>query len=243
MFSEFQHFNIASFFCNSINEESFCTLYAPFLFLNTMVENPLSTIFGFIGSFYGLVVPLVTLFFLVILFLASLSVPGAKPKSVGEAIYCFTMHAVSVLLMTIGALPTVFSVFAGVAYTGRTYIALLLVFAFGGLLFLIQDQAVRSLDSASKSVVEAVYMTTLKIIGNLVALLSGISLFLSIVLASFSSGWWVTPFVTLLYGLLLSWCTKGAHEWEIVKALQVQTMTTPVKATPKAKKRPVRKKK
>ena len=185
-----------------------------------MVENPLSTIFGFIGSFYGLVVPLVTIFFLTVLFHASMAAPGAKPKQVGEAIYCYLMHAVSVLLMTIGALPTVFSVFAGVAYTGRTYIALLLVFAFGGLIFLMQDQAARGLDHASKSVAEAVYMTTLKVIGNLMALLSAISIFLSIVLGSFQPGWWVTPFVLLLYGMLLSWCTRGAHEWELLKALQ-----------------------
>ncbi|MCA9370814.1 MAG: hypothetical protein KC680_02530 [Candidatus Peregrinibacteria bacterium] len=208
-----------------------------------MVENPLSTIFGFIGSFYGLVLPLATLFFLTVLFLASMSVPGAKPKSVGEAIYTYLMHAVSVLLMTIGALPTIFSVFAGVPYTGRTYIALLLVFACGGLLFLMQDQEVRKLDSASKAVVEAVYMTTLKVIGNLMAILSAISIFLSIVLASFQDGWWVTPFVLLLYGLLLSWCTRGAHEWEILKTLHVPA--TPAKSAalkPKKRKATRRKK-
>ena len=209
-----------------------------------MLDNPLSTIFGFIGSFYGLVVPLVTIFFLTVLFLASLSVPGAKPRHVGDAIYAYLMHGVSVLMMTIGALPTVFSVFAGVAYTGRTYIALLLVFACGGVLFLMQDQAVRGLDSASKSVTESVYLTTLKIIGNLIALLSGVSIFLSIVLASFQPGWWVTPFVLLLYGMLLSWCTKGNQDWELMKALQVTTAPARSAAPrPKAKKkRPVKRK-
>ncbi|MDP6561623.1 MAG: hypothetical protein QF793_01730 [Candidatus Peribacteraceae bacterium] len=208
-----------------------------------MVENPLTTIFGFIGSFYGLVLPLLTIFFLTVLFLASMSVPGAKPRHVGDAIYTFLMHGVSVLLMTIGALPTVFSVFAGVAYTGRTYIALLLVFACGGLLFLMQDQAVRGLDSASKAVAEAVYMTTLKIIGNMLALLSAISIFLSIVLASFQTGWWVTPFVLLLYGMLLSWCTKGNNDWELLKALQVTTAPARSSASrPKAKKRSTKKK-
>lgn len=208
-----------------------------------MVENPLSTIFGFIGSFYGLVLPLLTIFFLTMLFLASLSVPGAKPRHVGDAVYCYLMHGVSVLLMTVGALPTVFSVFAGVAYTGRTYIALLLVFACGGLLFLVQDQAVRGLDSASKSVTEAIYLTTIKIFGNVIALLSGVSIFLSIVLASFQPGWWVTPFVLLLYGMLLSWCTKGNQDWELMKALQVTN--APARAAsprPKAKKRPAKRK-
>ncbi len=215
-------------FGNSIRNAGFVRYAYPFLRFS-MVENPLSTIFGFIGSFYGLVLPLLTIFFLTMLFLASLAVNGAKPHLVGQAIYCYLMHAISVLLMTVGALPTVFSVFAGISYTGRTYVALLLVFAFGGLLFLVQDQSSRSLDPASKAVPEAVYMTTLKIIGNLMALLSSISIFLSIVLGLFQEGWWVTPFVLLLYGLLLSWCTRGAHEWELLKALQLPS--SPVRSS------------
>jgi len=201
-----------------------------------MIENPLTTIFGFIGSFYGLVVPLCTLFFIAILFLASMTVAGAKPKEIGKAIYTYVMHGTSILLMTIGALPTIFSVFAGVSYTGRTYIALLLVFASGGLLFLMQDQEVRNLDSASKSVPEAIYMTTLKIIGNLLMVLSGLSIVLNIVLASFQAGWWVTPFVLLLYGLLLSWCTRGPQDWEIFRTKSISTApVTAVVARPNPK--------
>lgn len=191
-----------------------------------MVDNPLSTIFAFIGSFYGLVVPLLTVTFLTILFFAGMQAQGAKAKAVGEAIVCYLMHAVSVLLMTIGALPTVFSVFAGIAYTGRTYVALLLVFAAGGLLFLIQDQAARGIDAASKSVIEAIYMNTIKLIGNLVALLAALSLLLSIVLASFSAGWWVAPFVYLLYGLLLSWCTRDDGDLAFFKSMQMATSAT-----------------
>ena len=210
-----------------------------------MIENPLTTIFGFIGSFYGLVVPLCTLFFITILFLASMTVAGAKPKEIGKAIYTYVMHGTSILLMTIGALPTVFSVFAGVSYTGRTYIALLLVFAAGGLLFLMQDQEVRSLDNASKSIPEAIYMTTLKIIGNLLAVLSGLSIVLNIILASFQTGWWVTPFVLLLYGLLLSWCTRGPRDWELFRTKPIhKTTVTPAVARPqpKTKKRKIVKK-
>ncbi|PIR54049.1 hypothetical protein COU75_02620 [Candidatus Peregrinibacteria bacterium CG10_big_fil_rev_8_21_14_0_10_42_8] len=212
-----------------------------------MVENPLTTIFGFIGSFYGLVIPLCTLFFLAILFLASMTVPGAKPKAVGQAIYTYIMHGTSVLLMTIGAFPTVFSVFAGVPYLGRTYIALLLVFACGGLLFLMQDQETHNLDSASRAIPEALYMTTLKVIGNLLAILSTLSILLSIVLASFQTGWWVTPFVTLVYGLLLSWCTRGSHDWELFKTMQMTAAPAKVVASQQKAKvstpAPVKKKK
>ena len=165
---------------------------------------------------------------------------GAKAKGVSDAIYCYAMHAVSVILMTIGALPTVFSVFSGIAYTGRTYIALLLVFACGGLLFLIQDAAVRELDKASKAVPEAIYMTTIKFIGNLLALLSTLTIFLSIVLASFSPGWWVTPFVILLYGLLLSWCTKDDGDISLFQTMHLEG--SPARARAKGKSSTKRKK-
>ena len=208
-----------------------------------MIENPLTTIFAFIGSFYGLVIPLLIIFYLSILFIAGMSAPGAKPKGVGEAIYTYTLHAVSVLLMTVGALPTVFSVFAGIAWTGRTYIALLLVFAAGGLLFLMQDQATRELDKASKAVIEAIYMTTLRVIGNGLALFSALSVFLSIVLASFANGWWVTPFVLLLYGLLLSWCTRTETELELLKTMQASVSAAPAKSTASKPRKSKRRKK
>lgn len=182
-----------------------------------MTDNPLLTIFGFIGTFYGLVVPLLVILGLTLLYLASLAYPGAKPKGVGEAIYCYLLHGISVMLMTIGALPTVYSVFASVSYYGRTYVGLLLVFACGGLLFLIQDQAVRTLDSASKAVVESVYMLTLKIIGNVLTLLTALSILLNVVLGSYKEGWWVTPFVLLLYGMLLSWTTRTDRDMRIFR--------------------------
>lgn len=202
-----------------------------------MVDNPLSTIFAFIGSFYGLIVPLLIMTLVTLLFFAGLASPGAKPRSVGEAIVCYLLHAASVLLMTIGALPTVFSVFAGIAYTGRTYIALLLVFAVGGMLFLIQDQAARGIDSASRAVVEAIYMTTLKLIGYVVTLLATLSLLLSIVLLSFQPGWWVAPFTYLLFGLLLSWCIKDHNDLTFFKNISVATVASKALKPAKTKRR------
>ena len=180
-----------------------------------MVENPLSTIFGFIGTFYGLVVPLSVMLLVTLLMFAGMANPGAKARSVGEAVYCYLMHGVGVLLMTIGALPTVFSVFSGVSYTSRTYVALLLVFACGGVLFLVHDQMAHAIDRASKAVIEAVYLFSLKLIGNLIVVFSAISMLLHVVLGSFEAGWWVSPLVLLLYGFLLCWCTRGQHDFHV----------------------------
>ena len=144
--------------------------------------------------------------------------------------------------MTIGALPTVFSVFAGIAYTGRTYIAFLLVFAVGGLLFLMQDQVARSLDASSKAVPEAIYTTTLKFLGNVLVLFSVLSVFLHIVLAAYEEGWWVTPFVVLLYGLLLSWCTRGNVDAEMFKTVQMASAPAKARSPKKASTKKRRKK-
>ncbi len=193
-----------------------------------MTDNALFTIFGFLGTYYGLGLPLFILLSVTLIYIASLNHPGAKPKQVGEAVYCYLLHAISVLLMTIGALPTVYSVFAATQYTGRTYVALLLVFACGGLLFLLQDQAARNLESASKAVVESVYMLTLKIIGNVLTLLSALSILLSVIMVDFAPSWWVTPFVLLLYGMLLSWTTRDDQGKKI---FQTMPMTLAAHAT------------
>lgn len=205
-----------------------------------MTDNPLLSIFGFIGTYYGIVIPLLIILVLTLIYTASLLYPGSKPKAIGEAIYTYLLHAISVLLMTIGALPTVYSVFAGISYKGSMYVALLLVFACGGLLFLIQDQAVRNLETASKAVVESIYILTLKIIGNILTLLAALSILVSIILSDYEKGWWVTPFVLLLYGMLLSWATRPDVE---KKAFHAAPMTVAAKAQSSTSKKAAKKKK
>jgi len=205
-----------------------------------MIDSPLLSIFGFIGSLYGLIIPLLIILSLTLIYIASLQSPGAKSKSIGEAIYCYILHAVSVLLMTLGALPTVYSVFAGISYTPRTYFALLVVFAVGGLLFLLQDQSARSLDTASKAVIEYIYLLALKIIGNMLTLFSALSILLNIILDEFGKGWWAMPFVLLLYGMLLSWATRSDRD---LKVFQTAPMTVAPQASKASKPSSSKKKK
>ena len=182
------------------------------------MDNPLTTIFSFVGTFYGLVLPLLLVLALSVLYIPSMLSPGAKAQGIGEAIYCFAMQIIGILLMTLGALPTVFSVFAGIAFTGRTYIGLLVVFACGGILFLMHETMAHELDPASKAVPEAITFFTIKIFGNVLAILSALSILLAIITGSTQAGWWVMPFVLFFYGLLLAWCTRSEREMKVFKS-------------------------
>jgi len=186
------------------------------------MDNPFVTIFGFVGVFYGLILPASILLVLTLLFIPAMIHPGAQPRSVGEAVYCFSMQIVSVILMTVGALPTVYSVFAGVPFTGRTYVSLLAVFACGGVLFLMHEQKSHRLDPASKAVPEAITFFLFKILGNVIAILATLSILLALVTgATEAADWWITPLVLLLYGLLLVWCTREEEPSRLFESVKL----------------------
>lgn len=197
----------------------------------------LTAIFSIRGLFYGLILPILIVELLALVLIPSLLRTGAKPKATMEALYCYLMLGVGVLLMTIGALPTVYSVLAGITYTSETYIALLLVFASGGAVFLWHDNHVRTIDSASQAVPAALYFYLFKIIGRLLTLLAAISLSLNIILGETTlPGWWITPLVILLYGLLLSWCTREEERRPSI------FRSTPVATKPAKRKAPLKRK-
>lgn len=182
----------------------------PFFPILFMMTGDISFLFGATGLLYGLAMPVAIALILAVILIPSLQRPGAHVRSVGDAVYCYLMLGVGVLLMTMGALPTVHSVLVGAAYAGETYIALLFIFAVGGALFLWHDNLIRTIDGASKSVPAALYFSLLKIVGRVITLLAALSLSLTIILRGTDlPGWWVTPLIMLLYGLLLSWCTAS----------------------------------
>lgn len=164
----------------------------------------------FVGAFYAFVLPLLVLLILSIVFIPSMMQSGAKAKNVGEAIYCYVMQATGILLMTIGGLPTIYSVLTGRGFTSVAYVGLLLVFAVGGVIFLWHDNHALSLDKASKAVPAALYFYLFKILGHLITIVSGLSLVITLVLGgSAETEWWMVPVLMFFYGLLLSWCTTS----------------------------------
>ncbi|PIR49406.1 hypothetical protein COU79_05045 [Candidatus Peregrinibacteria bacterium CG10_big_fil_rev_8_21_14_0_10_54_7] len=169
-----------------------------------------TAMFGFVSVFYGILVPLLLLQSLTLLFIPSMMKNGAQPRKVGEAIFCYLMQSLGILLMTAGALPTLVSVLAGVELAGTTYFTLLVIFAAGGILFLWHDNAVHAIDEAFRAVPGAIFLIMFKIIGYAIVLLWVLSLITTLMNGiPEDAGWWIMPLVMILYGLLLAWCTRS----------------------------------
>ncbi len=215
------------------------------------MESLLVTVFEMVGTFYSVIVPIALLLIVTLLFIASMLQPGAKPKQVGEAIYCYLMESVGISLMTLGALPTIVSVLNGHGYSSIAYLGLLFVFAIGGIVFLWHDHHEQMIDAASKAIPEAIYFSVFKILGHFIALFAGLSLLLTIIFGAASGDeWWILPTVLLCYGLLLCWCTSNdtTHETHIfqrvpLRSRKASTAPSNVDKMEQAPKKPKSKKK
>lgn len=176
-----------------------------------MPDAPLfSAMFSFVGVVYGFIVPLTIVLLLATIMMSSLMVKEARPKEVAQAIYCYLMMTLGVLLMSAGGLPTIISVLAGVKLTGATYFTLLIIFAAGGLVFLWHDALVRDVASASRIVSETLFLSLFKIVGHLLVFLWSLSLVVTLLNGlPFEQGWWIMPIVMIAYGSLFIWCTRG----------------------------------
>jgi len=192
----------------------------------------LSTMFSFVSVFYGLMVPMLLLQSLALIFIPSMMKSGAEPFQVGKAIFSYLMESLGILLMTVGALPTVISVLAGVELAGTTYFTLLVIFAAGGILFLWHDNNVREIDEASRSVPGAIFTYMFKIIGFVIVLLWILSIFTTLMKGIPSeTGWWIMPFVMIVYGSLLTFCSRsesGASQ-SVFKSITMNPSRTRVK--------------
>lgn len=177
---------------------------------------------------YGIVVPLLLVQLLALLFIPSMLAAPSKARAVGEAIHCYLIQAFGVMLMTVGSLPTIYSVLAGISYTGGTYFGLLLIFATGGGLFLWQDQRATLLDSAARAVPGAIFLLTFRILGQITLVLALLSFLLSVTMGSMDiAGWWVMPVLMACYGGLIAWSTRGPVSW-VSHTQSVGSLLTPV---------------
>ncbi|PIP64900.1 hypothetical protein COU77_02625 [Candidatus Peregrinibacteria bacterium CG10_big_fil_rev_8_21_14_0_10_49_16] len=174
-----------------------------------MIEQFLNVVWGPTGIF-ALVITLLVLFALfALILLASFAKESAKPQDIGEAIYCYFAQSIGIILMSIGGLPTIYSVLTRVPLSSLTYSALLFMFAIGGLVFLWHDHITHHLPQAAKSVPHTVYLFTWKFIGFLLFLLTAISFILNILLdGSLSMGSFLVHLIVAIYGLLLWWSAR-----------------------------------
>lgn len=144
-----------------------------------------------------------------LVFIASLHLNGAKPRAVAIASFSCLMKLLGISLMSIGAVPTFYSVLAPVDYSGQKYFSYLMLFALGGIIFLWFDSIAEKINSASKAIPMLIYLYTLKITGLIISFSSLIALVVNIIMpdSKADSAFWTMPLALFLYGALLSWCS------------------------------------
>jgi hypothetical protein len=172
---------------------------------------PMITLFGPLTSVFSLLIllPIMLTFIFTMLFLPSVLPAGSKPLSAAKALYSYLMQGFGVALMTIGALPALHSVLSNAQTSTSTYIGLLVLFAVGGLVFLLHEHLALSVDEPSRSIPHAVYFFVLKAFAFVVTVGGALGLILAMLFGYANTPtWWVTPALLLGYGLLLSFCTR-----------------------------------
>lgn len=172
----------------------------------------LTSMFQSVGLSYGPTIPLVVLAVFVLLALPAIFRPSVRAEAIGYAAYCHLAQMMGILLMTAGALPSLYAVFAQQPLAEITYLGLLIVFAAGGGLFLWHDARLRAVDPASKAIPAALFLMTWKFVGLLVTVFAALSFALRLMFAAERMpDWWVMHLVMLLYGLVLSWFTLNRN--------------------------------
>lgn len=161
----------------------------------------------------GLMSVLLGILFLLLIFslilATSLAREATKPQAVGEAIYCYLVQSVGIVLMSIGAVPTLYSVLSRAPLQSLTYAALLFVFSIGGLVFLWHDYLANRLPAPARAVPEAIYLNVWKFIGFSLLIFSLLSIILNILLRNSPPLASITLHgILALYGLVLWWGTQ-----------------------------------
>lgn len=140
--------------------------------------------------------------------------PAVRINSAIKALYCYVLQIIGVAMMTAGALPAVFGVLERFStgdeiFSAEMYLVLLILFSIGGVVFLWHERMAERVDDASRRVPALLFWYTFKTIGSLLILVGFLSLIITMLMTRPLTGaWWIVPVVTMLYGLLLSWCTR-----------------------------------
>jgi hypothetical protein len=172
--------------------------------------NPPALLLGSTGILIALFLPFILGAFFALFFIPAFLRDGSTPLAIGHAVYLYFMQALGVILMSLGGIPIVYGVFADEAYSVNTYLALLIIFAAGGITFLFHYAHATQLSAAARAVPEALYFYTIKSLGFIVMIFAGLNLVVSMLLRAtpFVRGWWVMPMTLFLYGILLLWLTR-----------------------------------
>src|SRR5262249_12264220 len=113
---------------------------------------------------YGFAFLLMLVQVFAMLFVPSILHKG-KPMEVGKAIYCYILQIIGIFLMSVSGLAALHGALGGQLRSSVEYLALLIVFAAGGVLFLWHEMMISSIDAASRAVPAAIYWFMVRLLG------------------------------------------------------------------------------
>jgi hypothetical protein len=158
---------------------------------------------------YASLFAIILILLFVLFLIPSLLPTGVRPEATVKALLCVVMQGVGVGLMSISGLPALIAVFSGIVLPHQSYLALLLIFAIGGLLFLWYESKLVSLDATSKALPVLLFFVTLKFVGMSTLFLSALILVTTLLTTPAPSiALWVSQIVFILYGLFLLWSVR-----------------------------------
>lgn len=189
-----------------------------------MTESPFLNMFDLVGLFYGVLIPIIVVQLVILFLIPSVIKSNAKTEEIGKAVYCFLSEGLGLILMTIGGIPTLYSVLAQSPLHDTQYIALLLVFAVGGFTYLWHDHLLKNVSVAARAVPYTIYFSAIKFLSLAMVLFATLSLLLKVTLIeeSLEPHWWIMHTIVLFYGLILWWCTRS----------NLETTSSPFRSTP-----------
>ena len=164
---------------------------------------------GFFQSSLLLYVPLGVLLAFALLMIASVHVSGSKPEAIAKAISSTMMKTLGLLLLAMSSVQLVYGLIAMQIPAIESVFGLILLLAIGMTMMIHESRVLKTVDSASKSVTNAIFVHACKIIGALIAIVSGISLLMTFILGREFVGWEMSA-TLLLLGCILS-LASGIH--------------------------------
>ncbi len=200
---------------------------------------------GLMGLVDGLAIAIGATGLLALLLLPSLMIAGAKPTETTKALYRYMLQGIGAILMTLSGLPALYGVITNRALPHNGYLALLVIFIFGGLIYLWNESHVEKVDDTSRLVPSLVFRYAFKFIAFF-SMIAAVASVLSTVLFSswpYPDFWWSSPVVFFGYGFFLSWCThlpkrKSPKPFQAVHMRKTSAHgSTTVKAATHAKKK------
>lgn len=134
----------------------------------------------------------------VLLFIPSLLVPGAKPQGIARAISCYMWKTVGLFVMAMSIVQLAYNLVTGRLPDPQTLSALILLFVVGVGTMVQASRMVKSVDEASSVVVRLVFSHTCEIAGGIIALISCLSIALTVLITGGLTDWEFSATMLLL---------------------------------------------